>query len=51
MNDNSSKGRFSFVHFHYENVKRNWAHLAEKFHNQELRSLQYLSYHANILIA
>ena len=48
INDNSSRGKMSFICFHSVNVKGNWIHLAEKIHDQELRSLQYLRYHENV---
>ena len=37
MNDNSSEGKMSFDEFHSVNVKRNWAHLAEKNWEQEVK--------------
>ena len=30
MNNNSSRGKMSFVQFHSVNVKGNWTNLAEK---------------------
>ena len=40
----------SFVLFHFVNCKGEWAHLAKKIHNQELKSLQYLNINRNTKI-
>ena len=40
----------SFILFHSLNVTGNRVHSAEKIHNKELKSPQYLDYHENLLI-
>ena len=51
MNDNSSKGKMSFVYLHSVNVKGNWAHFVEENSQSGAQITTNLGYHENVLVA
>ena len=41
MNDNSFQVKMYFIYCHFGNVKGNWTHIGQKFHDQDLGLIQF----------